>query len=299
MKKLLALFILLQTIQPTAQAQKPLRYRDWQLVLLDDFDTYRDVPDLQARSPWKLTPDNYRTLIGNADEDEYYDPRNVELHDGTLHLIARPLPEPLEYRYSVAGRDTLKLLHYESGWLNLKAEFQPNEALGDTARWAGNRGFQYGLFEIRCKLGGGLGTWPAFWLYSGPTEIDIFEGGDPRKASNNIHYNSPNEPIRTTAFEYTYLGATDLVQGFHTYSVVWTKEAVTFYLDRKWLRTVPASEVPTSAAPADIIANQAVTNYATPATWPGGTPDKRESRLIIDYIKVYKRKADLPAAARR
>lgn len=290
MKKLLALFILLQTVQPSAQAQKPLRYRDWQLVFLDDFDTYRDIADMEARSPWQFTPDNYRTLVGNKMEDEYYDRRNAELHDGNLHLTARPLAEPMEYRYSIDGRDTMKLLHYESGWINLKPTFHPNPALGDTARWEGNRGFQYGLFEIRCKLGGGLGTWPAFWLSSGPTEIDIFEGGDPREVSNNIHFSSSTEPYRAKEFHYRYPGSTDLTQGFHTFSVIWTAEAVTYYLDRKWLRTVPATEIPTYAAPTDIIANQAVTNYATPGLWPG-LPDQRQSTLVIDYIKVYKQKA--------
>jgi Glycosyl hydrolases family 16 len=298
MKNLLVLLILLPTIHPAARAQKPLRYRDWQLVLLEDFDTYRDVADLQARSPWKLTPDTYRTLINNPHESEYYDPRNVELHEGNLHLIARPLPEPLQYRYSVAGRDTMKLLRYESGWLNLKAEFRANEALGDTARWAGNRGFQYGLFEIRCRQGGGAGTWPAFWLYSGPTEIDVFEGGLPQRFSNNLHYRPAQQPPQQLMRDFTHARQPDLEQGFHTYSVVWTKEAVTFYLDRKWLRTVPAAQVPSYPAPADIIANQAVVDYATPATWPAGTPERRESHLVIDYIKVYKRRADLPAARR-
>ncbi|WP_426490381.1 hypothetical protein [Hymenobacter sp. 102] len=104
MKKRLILYFLLGTGQLTARAQQPLRYRGWQLVLREDFDTYRTVADLQARSPWKLTPDNYRTLINNAHEDEYYDPRNVELHHGVLHLIACPLPQPLAYRIKVYKR---------------------------------------------------------------------------------------------------------------------------------------------------------------------------------------------------
>ncbi|RSK47392.1 glycoside hydrolase family 16 protein [Hymenobacter rigui] len=289
MKKLLALLILLQTVQFTVQAQKPLRYRNWQLVFQDDFDTYRSVADMEARSPWKFTPDNERTLVGNPTEDQYYDSRNVELHDGTLHLIARPLPAPITYPFKTTdGRDTTKLLHYESGWIDLRSDFPTNTALGDTSRWPGNRGFELGLFEIRCKLGGGLGTWPAFWLYAGPTEIDVFEGGDPREASNNIHYSTKSTPYRAKGFRYTYPGPTDLMQGFHTFSVVWTKEAVTYYLDRKWLRTVPASEIPTYPAPVDIIANQAVNNFALPDTWPGGVPGQRQSAFIIDYIKVYK-----------
>ena len=283
---LLVLLLVLGT--GSTQAQKPLRYRNWQLVFLDDFDTYRSVADMEARGPWKFTPDNQRTLIGNPLEDEYYDSRNVELHDGNLHLIARPLAEPRPYPFKTAdGRDTLKLLHYESGWIDLRPDFRPNPATGDTARWPGNRGFELGLFEIRCRQGGGLGTWPAFWLYAGPTEIDVFEGGDSREVSNNIHYSTNSSPYRAKGFRYTYQGHPDLTQGFHTFSVVWTKEAVTYYLDRKWLRTVPASEIPTYPALVDVIANQAVNNFALTETWPG-TPEQRQSAFVIDYIKVYK-----------
>ncbi|MFD2784904.1 glycoside hydrolase family 16 protein [Hymenobacter rubripertinctus] len=270
-----------------ASAQKRLRYRDWQLVWLEDFDTYRDVADMQVRSPWKFTPDTYRTLIGNAREDEYYDQRALELHEGNLHLVARPLPEPLAYRYSVAGRDTVKILHFESGWLSLKPALQPRRDWGDTARWPGNRGVQYGLFEIRCRLGGGAGTWPAFWLYSGPTEIDVLESISSRSFSNNVHWNPSNGPARSRQAEFQARGGADLTADFHTYAVSWTAAAVTFYLDGRRLRTVPATELPTFPAPADIIVNQAVVAGAPFNTWPG-LPGQRQSALIVDYIKVYK-----------
>ena len=287
------LLALLLLSLPT-EAQRRLRYRDWQLVLLDDFDTYRDVADLQARSPWKLLPDGYRTIVSNAGEDQYYDPRAVELHDGNLHLVARPLPEPLPYPFRLGGRDTLKLLHFESGCLTLKRDLAAQTGLGDTAHWPGNRGFQYGLFEIRCRLGGGAGTWPAFWLYSGPTEIDVFESTNSRKFSNNVHYQPANTPsqYREASFEVPRGG--DLAEDFHTFSVVWTPQAVTFYLDRRWLRTVPATELPTFPAPANIIVNQAVLAGANASSWPG-LPGQRHSTLVIDYIKVYKARSGRPS----
>lgn len=282
-----------------ACGQQRLAYRNWQLVFHDDFTTYRNVADMAARGPWQFTPGEYRTLIGNRYEDEYYDSSGVELHKGDLHLVARPLPEPMLYQFRAAGRDTAKLLHYRSGWITLKSEIPANPALGDTTRWPGNHGFQHGLFEIRCKQSPGTGLWPAFWVYSGPTEIDVFEGETPRRASNNVHY-VPQDPAQHRALQqiYDYTQPVDLTQGFHTYSVVWTPTEVSFYLDRKLLRTVAATQVPTYAGPATIIANQAVVTYADPNTWPG-LPGQKRAPLIIDYIKVYKSRATMNSIRQR
>ncbi|NVO83730.1 glycoside hydrolase family 16 protein [Hymenobacter terrestris] len=284
---LLCLLPLLSAGLP-AEAKRRLRYTDWQLVFLEDFDTYRDVADMAARSPWQFTPDNGPTLWGNQYEDQYYDRSAISLRDGYAYLTARPLPQPRSYAFQVAGRDTLKQLHFESGWLSLKPEFGADPALGDTARWAGNRGFQYGLFEIRCRFGGGAGTWPAFWLYSGPTEIDVFEGGAGREYSNTVHYN-PDTPARHEAASFYLPAWQDLSNDFNIFSAIWTPTEVTFYFNRRRVRTVPASRLPTFPAPATVIVNQAVVTYSDLATWPIG-PDGPYSSLVVDYIKVYKLK---------
>ncbi|SES88371.1 glycoside hydrolase family 16 protein [Hymenobacter actinosclerus] len=283
---LLLLAFLLLLPGPTAEAQRRLRYNKWQLVFLEDFDTYRDVADMAARSPWQFSPDGAPTLVGNRYEDQYYDQAAVSLRDGYAYLTARPLPAPRTYAFQVDGRDTLKQLHFESGWLSLKPGFGANPALGDTARWPGNQGFQYGLFEIRCRFGGGAGTWPAFWLYSGPTEIDVFEGDAGRSYSNNVHDNR-NSPARFDQGSEQLPAWQDLSTDFHVFSAVWTPTEVSFYFDRRWQRTVPASRLPTFPAPATVIVNQAVLSYANAATWPVG-PDGPYSSLVVDYIKVYK-----------
>lgn len=286
LRYLLLPLLLLLLSGPAAEAQRRLRYDDWQLVFIEDFDTYRDVADMAARSPWQFTPDASPTIVGNRDEDEWYDLAAVSLRDGHMHLTARPLPEPRTFHFKNADRDTLKQLHFESGWLSLKPDFVTNPALGDTVRWAGNRGFEYGLFEIRCRFGGGAGTWPAFWLFNGPTEIDVFEGGASHEYSNNLH-NSRETPAQAEQAFYKLPPWKDLSADFHVFSVIWTASEVTFYFDRRRLRTVPASRIPTYPAPATIIVNQAVLSYADLATWPLG-PNGRYSSLVVDYIKVYK-----------
>ncbi|WP_019946132.1 glycoside hydrolase family 16 protein [Hymenobacter aerophilus] len=291
----LLLFLLLSG--PAAEAQRRLRYTDWQLVFLEDFDTYRDVADMAARSPWQFRPDGAPTFIGNPGEAQFYDQAAVSLRDGYAYLTARLLPQPRTFAYQLEGRDTVKQLHFESGRLSLKPEFGANPALGDTARWEGSRGFQSGLFEIRCRLGGGEGNWPAFWLYNGPTEIDIFEAGAGHEYSNNVHYNPSEGPGRYDQAQYRVPPHKNLSTDFHVFSAVWTPTEVTFYLDRRKLRTVPASQVPTRAFPATIIVNQAVVSYADVSTWPVG-PTGPYSSLVVDYIKVYKLRATLPAPAR-
>lgn len=277
----------------TAEAQRRLRYDDWQLVFSDDFDTYRDVPDMVARSPWQFAPDEAPTLVGNRYEDEFYAPAAVRLQGGYAYLTARPLPEPRAFRYEIAGRDTVKELHFESGWLSLRPDFATNPALGDTVRWEGNRGFQYGLFEIRCRFGGGAGTWPAFWLFNGPSEIDVFEGSGSSAFGNNVHF-TPDDPTRASQKEYHLPPWKDLSADFHVFAVAWTPAEVTFYLDGRRLRTVPASELPTFPAPATVIVNQAVLSYADLSTWPRDAQGPYSS-LAIDYIKVYKQRSRLPA----
>ncbi len=41
----------------------------------------------------------------------------------------------------------------------------------------------------------------------------------------------------------------DLAADFHVFSVVWSAQEVTYYLDRKRLRTVATSRIPTHPAP--------------------------------------------------
>lgn len=62
------------------------------------------------------------------------------------------------------------MVYFRSGKLESKVYPDPGTWLGKPG------GFTYGMFEIRCKLpADDNGTWPAFWLYSGPTEIDVIE----------------------------------------------------------------------------------------------------------------------------
>jgi Glycosyl hydrolases family 16 len=278
-----------QAVPPPSPAR--LSYRPWHVVFNEEFN-YADLADLDARSDWEFYPDANRTLIGNELENQRYDPAGLAVQPGRLLLIAEPLRQPYELHFKTrTGQDTSKVLRFRSGWIMLNDDFWNKHRLGDSARWVGNRGFQYGLFEIRCKLAPAVGTWPAFWLYSGPTEIDVFEGSDEghnekRANSNNVHVNTPPKKANQATYRKDY-GA-DLAQQFNTYSVVWTPTEVTFYLNRRWLRTVPASTIPTTAAGANIITNLAILSYADTTLWPGAAEGRAHAIMEVDYIRVYK-----------
>ena len=87
---------------------------------------------------------------------------------------------------------------------------------------------------MRAQLPAGQSVWPAFWLLpadgSAPPEIDIMEviGDEPTKLWTTVHSNHTGE--RTTS---TNQGddVADTSVGFHTYSVNWTAEAITWYFD--------------------------------------------------------------------
>ena len=90
--------------------------------------------------------------------------------------------------------------------------------------------FTYGLIQITAKLPYGPGLWPALWLAATnddwPPELDIMEHW----------YSEPQMKVYDHTVGTKYLGGpvptpANLSAGFHTYSLMWTKDRVTWYLD--------------------------------------------------------------------
>lgn len=180
------------------------------------------------------------------------------------------------------------------GFLNIKAWRDPA-----TGKWSsgllssvdGNgNGFkqQYGYFEARMKVPGGLGTWPAFWLGGYPAnpraEIDVVEfyGGSPTTFHQNVHVWDRGKQTSAAADHISDVAPLDLTHDFHIYGVTIFRDFITFYLDG-----VQQYQV---ATPTD--ANQPVgvlVNYALGSGWgESGVGDP--SYLVIDWVRVYKHK---------
>lgn len=95
----------------------------------------------------------------------------------------------------------------------------------------------HGTISARMKLPVGIGYWPAFWLlgygsWPATGEIDVMENiGDPSWVSAATHgpgYSGDAAPVNRGYFPSMRLPD---VAAWHTYTVQWTSEAMTFFID--------------------------------------------------------------------
>lgn len=149
---------------------------------------------------------------GNNELQNYTNGDNVHVSNGMLVLTARKVNDD-----KVAGS-------YTSTRMITK----------------GKKEFTYGRLEIRAKLPGGKGIWPAIWMLGSNIntvgwpacgEIDIMEyvGKDPGVVHSSIHTQSFNHSIGTQKTKSYSLP--DAETAFHNYGVIWTEKSMKFYID--------------------------------------------------------------------
>lgn len=269
------LLVCLALLAAPAYAQDTLRYDNWRLEQADEFDKPGDSTALAAR--WAFAYPWGRTLGGEA---EYYTGSEVNVRGGELLLTAHRLAKPRAYPPS-AGRSPLR---YSSGMLY--GRHPTTDSLRPPPCPPGN-GLSYGLFEIRCRQPRNRDSWPAFWLYGSPDEVDIFEG-DGQGFSNNVHLHAndywrpgPVEQIGCQCFFY-WPGSRPLSAAYHRYTLEWLPDRLVYYFDGIPIRRETRFR-PLGCAMA-VIANLAM------VAWENAAADT----LAIDYIRIY-RPRQLPA----
>ncbi len=153
---------------------------------------------------------------------------------------------------------------------------------------------QYGYFEMRAKLPGGPGVWPAFWLASsydrtdpkagadGSIEIDVIEfyGHNPGAYQSAVHVWKP-EPHRAEGSTVTTKPG-EVASDFHRYGVKVEPEAITMYFDgvEVWKTKTP----PEHKRPLMLLLN-----LALGSGWPiDKTPNP--SFMHVDYVRAYAKK---------
>jgi beta-glucanase (GH16 family) len=153
---------------------------------------------------------------------------------------------------------------------------------------------QYGYFEMRAKLPGGPGVWPAFWLASsfnrsdpaagadGAIEIDVIEfyGHNPGAYQSAVHVWKPGPHRAEGSTVTTRLG--EVANGFHNYGVMVEREFITMYFDgvEVWKTKTP----PEHNKPLMLLVN-----LALGSGWPiDRTPNP--SFMYVDYVRAYARK---------
>jgi beta-glucanase (GH16 family) len=156
----------------------------------------------------------------------------------------------------------------------------------------------YGRFEARIKVPRGQGLWPAFWMlgndigqvgWPNSGEIDIMEniGREPGNAYGTLHGPGYSGGAAISS-RYTLPNGQAFADAFHTFTVDWEPNAVTWYIDgNQYARKTPADLNGNRWVfdhPFFMIMNVAVGGY-----WPGN-PDGTTvfpQTMTIDYVRVY------------
>ena len=247
----------------------------WKLQWRDEFD------DAQ------LDTENWNILVredSKHNELQYYVPDEAFIHDGCLRLRSRI-------------RD-YGSKQYTSGRVDTSGKFAP----------------VYGRFEIRAKLPGGKGLWPAHWLYPQHrdwamerlmaeaieqgderlipeerpwySEIDIMEflGHEKNVIYGTLHYHKFNGEKKSTSGKTD--GDVDYTADFHLYALEWEPNEMRWYVDGALIHSTKEG-IP--HAPHYLILNTAVGGK-----WPGNPGESTEFPQYhdVDYVRVYQRDAD-------
>jgi beta-glucanase (GH16 family) len=236
----------------------------WTLVFSDEFDR-----------AGALDPGRWGYEIGyiRNGEKQYYTSRaeNVRVEDGSLVIEARREP------YQGYG--------YTSASLNTRHRFD----------------LLYGRVEVRAKLPGGRGTWPAIWMlgtnideagWPACGEIDVMEnvGFEPTLIHGTIHTASYNHVSGTA--KGAAVTVTSPSEGFHVYAMEWYEDRIDIFVDDERYFTFRNEGTGSRVWPFDR-PQYLLLNLAIGGSWGGqqGIDDALfPHRYLIDYVRVYQQR---------
>ena len=282
--------------------------QNWKLTFHDEFDTTR----IWDTNSWISMPDNkwdaYPGYIIHGKEHQIYqyDHCVFDTSNGYMRLVAEcdsiriknheyHLPNVLNGHYPNTYGKT-DSLYYFSGEIDTRTKFQ------------------YGYFEIQCKLPVHQGAFPAFWLFSSSSvpgnsyyeEIDIFEYSWWISSPQSPNPNPPGtgskrcytcalcfndtENIRDghiygQAYPLIPSNSSDL-DHFHKFGCKWTPEHIVWYFD---------GNIMNDYSNADSIPHRLLTlktNYAIDSYYKHGGFWTGPGEMVIDYIHIYQLELD-------
>jgi hypothetical protein len=150
--------------------------------------------------------------------------------------------------------------------------------------------FTYGRVDIKAKIPGRKGTWPALWLlgsnfksvtWPACGEIDILEAAQSNnfKVQSTVHHpDNYGEGDSHISDDYN-----NITEVFHVYSLVWTKQALTFYVNDK-----PHHIVGNSCALPFNWNQFMILNVAMGGNMGGEiATDFVSDTMEIDYVRIY------------
>ena len=251
--------------------------QNWQLIWEDDFngnslDQSKWIHDIGTGSQYGMWG------WGNG-ELQYYQPQNTILNNGIAKIEVKEEPNGIVDSWGASS-------YFSSSKITTKGIFD----------------FRYGKVEARIKTIDGQGFWPAFWML--PTggswpcdgEIDIME-----QWGNNYLTNSTTGAAHIGTCPYSqsthfyesfssYISSGSFSDDFHTYSVIWKEDTITWYVDETELFSLNPSNywsIPTQSAwPFNANEWYLMINLAITQAGPNSNtvfPNQME----IDYVRVY------------
>ena len=258
------------------------RTDEWELVWSDEFD-YTGEPD---SSKWTREEGFLRN-----EELQLYTPAgadNVRAENGMLIIEAKkerlknPGYDPAEKK---DWRKSREYTEYTSGSVITRGK----------AQW------QYGRIEVRAKLPGGRGMWPAIWMLGADRdkirwpacgEIDIMEyvGFEPHNIYGTVHTKAYNHVKGTQ--KGSKIKIPDPDKSFHVYAVEWDAQRIGFFVDDNNYLTFENEGTGTDTWPFDK-EFYLIMNIAVGGAWGGqkGVDDTIfPQQFCIDYVRVYRKK---------
>lgn len=236
--------------------------------------------------------------------------------------VGRLGPNPDLWTYDVGGWGwgNSELQHYtnspenveisQDGKLIIRAIREGNSFTSGRIKTLNKFTFKYGRVEASIKVPNLKdGLWPAFWTlgnnfpvvgWPACGEIDIMEmghGGDTNRLMNRrvgsaAHWEHGSGQYATY---YDYLTMSeDLSQGFHTFSLEWTPEMITTFVDGQqvWAMDISESQCPSEKCSEFhshhfFLLNLAIGGSYTGLMTPSQITAPFPAEYEIDYIRLY------------
>lgn len=213
-------------------ARAPATESGWQLAWSDEFEGAAI-----DSAKWDFDVDCWGG--GNNERQCYTDRReNAAVQGGILTITARKEAHtgpalPPHMRAAAAGPGERTTKAYTSARMVTRGK----------AAW------RYGRIEVRAKLPAGQGTWPAIWMlpeeqaygsWASSGEIDILEavnlgvpcatcpGGHDNTILGTLHFGGrwPDNALASTETQ-----APDVLDGFHTFGIIWAPGRIDWTYD--------------------------------------------------------------------